>query len=63
MEVICLICCLFSVISCGIALYVWRKMPVNDTKRDDKPFTDDEIDKIKQVVNILSWGGEDEDQN
>ncbi len=57
MDVFCMIVC---VVSCVLCLYmtVTRKNP--QTKPD---FTDDEISKIKQVVNILTWGGEDENQN
>ena len=55
MELLLAIVCLAS-LCLNVALYLRTQ-----TKREEKPpFTEDEIDKIKQVVNILSWGGEDE---
>lgn len=52
---LCLILCVVS-ICLNVYLIFGRKPP----QEEKKTLTDDEIDKIKQVVNILTWGGEDE---
>ena len=58
MEVFCMIVCVISCMLCAYMTYAGKKTTVH------KPdFTDDEVSKIKQVVNILTWGGEDENKN
>ncbi len=57
MEVFCMIVCVISCMLCAYMTFAGKKP---NAKSD---FTDDEVSKIKQVVNILTWGGEDEDKN
>lgn len=58
MEVFCMIVCVMSCVVCMTITFVGQKKP-----KEKSDFTDDEVSKIKQVVNILTWGGEDEDKN
>jgi hypothetical protein len=60
MENICMIICTILCTLCTIKTFLDSREPKQEAKQD---FTDDEISKIKQVVNILTWGGEDENQN
>jgi len=53
MEIVMIIVCIISLL---VNLYMFREYH----PKPSTPFTDDEIDKIKQVLNILTWGGEDE---
>ena len=55
MELLLAVICFGSL--CLNVMFYLRSQKKEEPKA---PFTDDEIDKIKQVVNILSWGGEDE---
>ena len=59
MEIACMLICTMSCVLC-VYLVLREHKKVTNVKPD---FTDDEISKIRQVVNILSWGGEDENQN
>ena len=59
-------CFLFCATCTGVLTYFHvhseKKSPFTDTEVKP-PFTDDEINKIKQVLNLLTWGGENENQN
>lgn len=57
MELLLAVICLAS-LCLNVALYLRTQTKKEVVEKP--PFTEDEIDKIKQVVNILSWGGEDE---
>ena len=56
MEIVLAIMCMLSI---AMNVYLYTKKP----EQQASPFSDDEVDKIKQVLNILTWGGEDEGQN
>lgn len=57
-----ILCFLFCAACTGVLTYhrIHEKDVVTEVK---PPFTDDEVDKIKQVLNLLTWGGENENQN
>lgn len=62
MEIVMILCFLFCAACTGVLTY--HRIHEKDTVTEEKPpFTDDEIDKIKQVLNLLTWGGENENQN
>ena len=62
MEIVMILCFLFCAACTGVLTY--HRIHENDLVVKEKPpFTDEEIDKIKQVLNLLTWGGENENQN
>lgn len=50
-------CFLFCATCTGVLTY----FHIHSEKKS--PFTDTEVDQIKQVLNLLTWGGENEDKN
>ena len=51
-------CFLFCATCTGVLTYFHIH-----SKDSKPPFTDTEVDQIKQVLNLLTWGGENEDKN
>ena len=62
MEIVMILCFLFCAACTGVLTY-YRIHEKDAVAEEKPPFTDDEIDKIKQVLNLLTWGGENENQN
>lgn len=62
-----ILCFLFCATCTGVLTYFHihseKKSPITDTEEKKFPFTDTEVDQIKQVLNLLTWGGENENQN
>jgi hypothetical protein len=58
MEILLAIICVLSV-----SMNVILLKRVNQKESTSQVFSDDEVGQIKQVLNILMWGGEDENKN
>ena len=58
MEILLAIICVLSV-----SMNVILLKRVNQKESNSQVFSDDEVGQIKQVLNILMWGGEDENKN
>jgi hypothetical protein len=58
MEILLAIICVLSV-----SMNVILLKRVNQKEFTSQVFSDDEVGQIKQVLNILMWGGEDENKN
>ena len=58
MEILLAIICVLSV-----SMNVILLKRVNQKESASQVFSDDEVGQIKQVLNILMWGGEDENKN
>lgn len=58
MEILLAIICVLSV-----SMNVILLKRVNQKESISQVFSDDEVGQIKQVLNILMWGGEDENKN
>ena len=58
MELVMIFCFLFCATCTGVLTYFHIH-----SKDSKTPFTDTEVDQIKQVLNLLTWGGENEDKN
>lgn len=67
MEYVMIFCFLFCAACTGVltykSLHSEKKSPFEDEKEPKSPFTDQEIDQIKQVLNLLTWGGEYENKD
>lgn len=56
-SIVMMICFLFCAVCTGVLTY-------QQVHRNDKaPFSDEEVDQIKQVLNMLTWGGEYENKD
>lgn len=58
MEILLAIICVLSV-----SMNVILLKRANQKESTSQVFSDDEVGQIKQVLNILMWGGEDENKN